>query len=248
MIKKIIPKRIFFILSLISFWQLFFSFQTRAENLVITEFMSNNKDSIKDGYGENSDWIELYNPSSSEVNLAGLFLTDNQNNLRKWSFPEGAKIKPGAYLVIFASGKVKNNPKDPESNFHTNFSIDSNGEYLALIGSDGLTIIQEFEPVLSSTPKNISYGIKTVDADLWSFGYFLEPSPGEKNNGPIVSGFVNDTKFSKDRGLYFKPFSLEISSKTEDCSIIYTEDGSTPTLDNGIEYTEPILIDETRVI
>ena len=98
MIKKNITKRIFFILSLISFWLLFFSSQTRAENIVITEFMANNKDTIKDGYGENSDWIELHNPSSSEVNLAGLFLTDDRNNLRKWSFPEEAKINSGAYL------------------------------------------------------------------------------------------------------------------------------------------------------
>ena len=248
MIKKNITKRIFFILSLIGFWPLFFSSQTRAENLVITEFMANNKDTIKDGYGENSDWIELHNPSSSEVNLAGLFLTDDRNNLRKWSFPEEATINSGAYLVIFASGKFRNSPKDPEGNLHTNFSIDDNGEYLALIGTDGLKIIQEFEPILASTPKNISYGIKTIDANLWSFGYFLEPSPGEQNNGPIVSGFVNDTKFSKDRGLYFEPFSLEISSKTKDCSIVYTEDGSTPTLDNGIKYIKPILIDETKVI
>ena len=61
--------------------------------------MANNKDTIKDGYGENSDWIELHNPSLSEVNLAGLFLTDDRNNLRKWSFPEEAKINSGAYLL-----------------------------------------------------------------------------------------------------------------------------------------------------
>ena len=89
--------------------------------------MANNKDTIKDGYGENSDWIELHNPSSSESNLAGLFLTDDRNNLRKWSFPEEATINSGAYLVIFASGKFRNSPKDPEGNLHTNFSIDDNG-------------------------------------------------------------------------------------------------------------------------
>ena len=68
--------------------QFFLTPETQATDLVMTEIMTNNKNSIKDGYGENSDWIEIHNFSLSTINLTGLSLTDDPTNLKKWTFPE----------------------------------------------------------------------------------------------------------------------------------------------------------------
>ena len=237
----------FVILALILF-QFFLTPETQATDLVMTEIMTNNKNSIKDGYGENSDWIEIHNFSLSTINLTGLSLTDDPTNLKKWTFPEQAEISPGAYLVIFASSKTKGNWIDPQGHFHTNFAISDNGEYLALVEPDGKTIIQDFSTPEDPMPKDISYGIENVKANIWSSKYFLEPSPGKENKGQTVRGFVRDTKFSKNRGIYSEEFNLEITSKTIGSSIIYTEDGSSPTINNGIKYEGPITINETKVI
>ncbi len=78
--------------------------------------------------------------------------------------------------------------------------------------------------------------------------YFLEPSPGEINNGDSTIGFVSDTEFSVDRGFYDEPFELEITSDTPGAEIRYTTNNSNPTANSGTVYSGPITIDQTTVI
>ena len=69
----------------------------------INEIMSSNSDTIFDEFGESSDWLELYNSSSSIINLEGYGLSDDIDDLYKWIFPPTI-IQPNDYLLIFASG------------------------------------------------------------------------------------------------------------------------------------------------
>ncbi|MFI4860828.1 MAG: CotH kinase family protein [Phycisphaerales bacterium JB063] len=85
-------------------------------------------------------------------------------------------------------------------------------------------------------------------------GYFAVPTPGQ-SNGESFDGFVGDTVFSVDRGFYDAPFMLEITTPdTPDALIVYTTDGSAPSVDgalniiNGTAYTGPINIDSTTNI
>lgn len=71
--------------------------------VVINEYCSSST-SFLDEYGDNSDWIELYNASSADVDLHGWHLSDKASNLTKWTFPSYV-LKPGAYLLVYASGK-----------------------------------------------------------------------------------------------------------------------------------------------
>ena len=77
--------------------------------VMVSEFMASNNLTIADGDGGSPDWIELHNPGDVEVDLAGWFLTDNENNLEKWRFPDDPGIdttlSPGEYRLIFASGE-----------------------------------------------------------------------------------------------------------------------------------------------
>ncbi|MBE0536511.1 MAG: lamin tail domain-containing protein [Phycisphaerae bacterium] len=227
--------------------------------VVINEFMADNERTLATTVaGEEvfADWIELYNASSLPVDLAGWHLTDNENNLTKWTFPAGVVLAPGAYLVVFASGKTEaanpgNYPYvDDEGALHTNFSLSKDGEYLGLIYPDGETAAHEYT-IYEFSPQRFGFGPQEEDISFGMFydemRYFAIPTPGAPNNGAFM-GYVGDTKFSHDRGFYDGSFSLRIRCKTPGAVIRYTTDGSTPTDRYGRRYIGPIVIDRTTTL
>ena len=44
--------------------------------------------------------VELYNGGNSAINLNGFYLSDNENDLTKWSFPN-ITIQPNDYLIVW---------------------------------------------------------------------------------------------------------------------------------------------------
>ncbi len=141
-----------------------------AENILINEFLASNDTTIADQNGEYDDWVELINPTNSVVDLSGNKLTDNPDNLSKWTFPDGTTIEPGEHLLIWCD-------KDEEqTGLHTNFKLSAGGEFLALVASDGVTVIDSF-----------SFGEQTTDISLGRFPdgssnmIFMQPTPGRAN-------------------------------------------------------------------
>jgi len=154
--------------------------------LLVTEFMAANGSTLADQDGDYSDWIEIYNAGGTSVNLDHWYLTDNPLNRAKWRFPE-TELLAGDYLVVFASGKDR---AAAGSELHTNFSLDSSGEYLALVKANGKTIAWEYDFTNHPQFEDASYGL---DAAL-NPRYFVAPTPGSANGvsaadlGPIVTG------------------------------------------------------------
>ena len=99
--------------------------------LRINEVVSENQTAGKDPQGDYDDYIEIANPSNSEIDLSHKFLTDNKKTPRKWKFPKGTKIKAGGRLVVWAdeNGKAK-------EGLHANFKLDKEGETIQLVDSD----------------------------------------------------------------------------------------------------------------
>ena len=112
----------------------------RAADPVISEFMASNQTSVADEDGTRSDWIEIYNPGTTTVNLAGWYVSDKATNLTKWTFPS-VNLSPFGTLLVWASGKNRTNPA---GQLHTNFSLDKGGESVILTKPDGLTIASQF--------------------------------------------------------------------------------------------------------
>ncbi|MDN5202235.1 CotH kinase family protein [Fulvivirgaceae bacterium BMA10] len=83
------------------------------------------------------------------------------------------------------------------------------------------------------SPKLVAYEIESVGT-----GYFLEPTPGHINNSS-VDGFVDDPIVDKIRGFYDSPFNLKISNSTPGATLVYTIDGSEPSLTNGTKILPP---------
>jgi hypothetical protein len=129
--------------------------------VVISEFMADNTRTIYDEDGDSSDWIEIHNVSDSAVNLLDWSLTDKAGNLTRWRFP-ATNINAAAYMVVFASGKDRRTPGRP---LHTSFSLDPDGEYLALVKPDGATIATEFAPFFPQQVPNVSFGFGLVSSN-----------------------------------------------------------------------------------
>ena len=127
-------------------------------DLYLTEFLAENTAGLSDSDGEFSDWIEIFNSGPRSINLGGFFLTDDETALSKWTFP-ATELGPGQFLLIFASEKDRRRTGEE---LHTNFKIDKEGEYLALVAPDGITVISEFGAAGSPLPRqrpDISYGL-----------------------------------------------------------------------------------------
>src|SRR6187402_2952708 len=75
------------------------------DNLLITEFMAENDNTLADEDGDNSDWIEIYNAGTNTVNLLNWSLTDSANNPQNWWRFPATNLAPNTFLIVFASGK-----------------------------------------------------------------------------------------------------------------------------------------------
>jgi len=73
-----------------------------AAQVVINELSS--RGGITDFRGIDSDWIELYNTGTTEVQLEGYSLSDDLSEPNKWSFPYIA-IPPQERLLVLANGE-----------------------------------------------------------------------------------------------------------------------------------------------
>ena len=152
----------------------------------ISEFMAQNDMVLADEDGAFSDWIEIYNPGPGATNLNGFYLTDDASNLAKWKFP-AQSIPAGGYLVVFASGK---NRAVAGTQLHTSFSLDADGEYLALVASNGTTVVSSFGAAYPEQYPDISYGHQTsgINPTLRTNqpGYLVSHTPGAANT--VVPG------------------------------------------------------------
>ncbi|HJM96153.1 MAG TPA: lamin tail domain-containing protein, partial [Candidatus Marinimicrobia bacterium] len=83
---------------------LFFYSLLGAQSIQLNEIVSSNGSILFDEDGDSPDWIELYNPQEETVDLSGFGLSDDPEELSKWTFPE-ITVDPGSFLVVFASDK-----------------------------------------------------------------------------------------------------------------------------------------------
>jgi hypothetical protein len=89
-------------------------------------------------------------------------------------------LNVGAHLVVFASNKDRRTPGRP---LHTNFRLDPDGEYLALVEPDGATVASAFSPRYPFQVPNVSFGIGLVSSNTTllaagAISRVLVPTPG----------------------------------------------------------------------
>ena len=140
----------------------------------IHEVLYRNEHSILDEDGDRSDFVELYNGGDTAVDLGGWYLSDTPEKMTKWPLPK-VSLAPGAYLLIFLSGKDRDGGE-----LHASFSLRA-GETLVLYDSVG----RRYDALLvPETAENVSIGRDENGAVV----FYSHPTPLEENGNPIPTG------------------------------------------------------------
>ena len=188
---------------------------------------------------QSRDWIELYNGSKQAADLSGCWLSDNAAKPRKWQFPSGTVIQPGAYLGVFADGAGASSG----GQLHASFALGADGGYsIALSDPKGHIFDRLYVP---KQYQNISFGRTEA---LKGARYFENPTPGSANAGASYRGLAPQPTFSTPGGLYHSGDELTVAlSAPAGCRVYYTLDCTDPT-DASALYTEPIRITQTTIL
>lgn len=192
-----------------------------AQSVVINEIMAANTQALADEDGDFPDWIELFNAGVEPVNLVGYGISDNAATPFKWSFGE-VILQPGAYLILFASGKNRLGPP-----MHTNFRIKSGGESVYLTDPGGNLV--DYSPS-KAIPPDHSLGRQPDATGEWV--YFATATPGAANTTTGFLGITAPPIFSHAPGFHAEPFELQIQTADVEATVYYTLDGSLPTPQN----------------
>ena len=216
----------------------FFSINNLYSQVVINEISNANGSILYDDNGENYDWIEIYNPGSSSVNLLNYSLTDDSTKLDKWIFP-GIIIAPYSYKILLASGM-----DTLALNFlHTNFKLKPEGEKLILLNAYG-SIIDQYS--FGNLQNNHSVGRKPDGGTASCF--FNEPTPNAtNNNSTCYDGYEIAPFVSLNAGFYSTSRIAELYTPSSTGMVRYTLDGSIPSNSDNL-YISPLAVNSTTVV
>ena len=156
-----------------------------ARNIVISEVMTSNTQSIEDEFGHREAWVELANTSYSTYNVRGMYLTTNPKVLDESLsapqrismmsvIPNGddrTNLAARHYMMLFC------NSNPARGKLHLSLPVDSTGSmFLALYNANGVELIDSVTvPVLGA---NESYA--RIDG-LWTVCGVGDATPGHDN-------------------------------------------------------------------
>ena len=231
---------------------------------IISEFMATNDNTLFDEDEDDSDWVEIFNPTNTTFNLSGWQLLDFNNT---WTFPiaptadpsQQLILTPGETLIVFASDK---NRIDPLSELHTNFKLGSSGDSLTLRKPDpngpGYIIVDQH--TFGNQRKNTSGGwaFNAEDGTFATAGgfadlrYFVDPSPGLPNPPSTCPGLSTAPDISPAGTLFPSgagPVTVVINPPDllPQTLVYYTLDGSDPDEDSTL-YAGSFLVTESTIV
>ncbi len=186
-------------------------------DLKISEIMASNG-TWKDSHAY--DWVEIVNQGKSTVDLSGFGLSDAKKNPMKWQFPEGTKIKSGAYIIVYCTGEEMDPGKSGV--YYANFKLSADGDDILLTSPEGETLDHVRFPAQFG---NISWGTPAGGGDM---GYFETATPGKKNGKQVFARRTLTPEILTEGGFYDETVTV-FAKGPEGAELRYTLDGDTPT-------------------
>ena len=245
----------------------------RRTFLGINELLADNVYSTPEinDFTDFGDWIELYNGGASAVDLSGYHLSDNLNQPFRWTFPSGASIPAGGYLLIWADGYDSKPGLSltrgfyPYASFvtryyHANFKLSATGEEVGLFTPagtriDGVTYGPDMtgrwygEKAEDWQQGDLSFGRYPDGGNTW--GYFSEPTAGTTNRTPQLAQNLfraPSVTVSPAEPLFINgPVTVTLSSGAGVTAIRYTLDSSQPT-SASLLYTNAFTVTTNTVV
>lgn len=202
--------------------------------LQIYEAMVYNDSLLKQNYLGFCDWLEIKNVSDGPVQLSDYWLSDDDDQLRLWRFPEKT-LAPGKSLVLLCDDSSL--PAN-SGQLRVPFSLSAERERLYLSHDDGSLSDYVF---LRDIPYACSYGRQEGQMG-WFF--FAEPSPGEDNEGGLRRVSRSPVSLEADGVFAEGGVKVALSGAGE---IRYTTDGSLPTASSPL-YEGSFTVEETGIV
>ena len=115
------------------------------QGLRISEIMGSNHGSVPDDTGAYPDWVEIWNSSENDMDLAGVGLSDRGDSIR-FLFPK-VTLKAGERTVVYCDNT---NQAEPGEAYHAKFKLSSVGETVYLFDPSAYTIDSVTMPILGS--------------------------------------------------------------------------------------------------
>ena len=99
--------------------------------------LSGSNDAFIDEYGKKGDWLELYNTTDKEIDVEGMYLSDDKDNPTKYMITKGdtkanTKIAAHGHLIVWCDNKRATT----DNGLHASFKISSNAGLLTLMAAD----------------------------------------------------------------------------------------------------------------
>ena len=189
-----------------------------ADNLVINELMASNAGVVMSPATNFDSWIELYNPNATATSLAGMYLSDDKNNLTRWKMPSNMGSVPakGFKVVWLGSNDIKSNQAP--------FKLDCDGGTIYLSDKSGQLITSVSYP---SAYSRTSWA-RTADGNN-EWNWTADATPGASNATAVfTSKRLNAPVVSTGSQLINGSISFHVDIP-EGATLMYTTDCSMPT-------------------
>ncbi len=183
------------------------------------------------------DWIELYNNTDADVNLAGWSLSKDKDDLRDFIFPD-VNIPAHGYLVVSA-GK---NASTAVKSLNTGFRIGFAGDTLYLCNADGI-LIDSFGTGYQR--QSVTAG-RIVGETALERRFFSVPTKGTANDlASAAPGYAQPVQVLAEQSAYLDDNqTVTLQTMQPNGRIYYTLDGTVPN-DMSNLYTTPIVMQQS---
>ncbi len=141
--------------------------------LVINEVMTSNQSTLTDGQLGTPDWVELYNGSGSDLNIAGFGMSDSMKNSYRYTLPD-VTIPAGGYLLVYFVGGTEAADNNP---LCAGFGLSKNGDQLVLVDAHYEVLSEVTVPALDA---DAAYA-RRADG---SYAVTYVPTPNAANSVP----------------------------------------------------------------
>ncbi len=129
----------------------------------LNEVQAENVTGPTNNIGADVPWVELYNPGTNSLSLAGLYLANTYTNLAQWAFPTNTSIPANGFLMVWGDGQTNQSSINAP---HTSFS---------LAPGAGSVVISRF--ISAGVPQVVDYLNYTNLPANWSYGDYPDGQP-----------------------------------------------------------------------